>query len=138
MVGFGATNQLQTESLVKRAESIYFIQCNGARGPIKIGKAVDPNRRLSELRIGCPYPMTLLASSVAEDADLEERRLHMVFAHLRIHGEWFECATELLSAVDENRRDAREAARFIAELAGSPQGTVRRAFVQQRARRATP
>lgn len=89
-----------------RPQLVYFIQCNGADGPVKIGIAVDPQRRLSELRIGCPYPMELLATAVVEDADLAERRLHMRFAARRIHGEWFECHPQLLEIA---RAIAREA-----------------------------
>jgi hypothetical protein len=111
---------------VRRPAAIYFIQCNGPKGPIKIGQAVDPNRRLSELRIGCPYPMSMLVTFQPEDADLEERRLHLVFRHLRIHGEWFEFATELLAFVRTVPSDAKLASARIMELVGLNPATVRR------------
>ena len=122
----------------KRQQRIYFIQCNGNDGPIKIGIAVDPNRRLSELRIGCPYPMALLAECATEDADAEERRLHLVFRHLRIHGEWFTYATELREAIVLARSDARAVAQAMMNLAGMPEAMVRRRFAPRKTRITTP
>jgi hypothetical protein len=93
---------------------VYFIQCNGDEGPIKIGMAVDPPRRLSELRIGCPYPMVLLAAVQVKDAAAEERRYHALFASQRIHGEWFTCSEPLRSlAMSLSTKDARRVAESI-------------------------
>jgi Meiotically Up-regulated Gene 113 (MUG113) protein len=102
------------ETKRKRRQAVYFIQCNGDDGPVKIGIAVDPNRRLSELRIGCPYPMRLLGVGAFPDADLAERALHARFHNARIHGEWFKCGPVLLEyAANMDRITARAEAEGV-------------------------
>lgn len=101
----------------KRRQHVYLVQCDGDEGPIKIGIAVDPNRRLSELRIGCPYPMQLLATIWTDDADMDERRLHSRFHKSRIHGEWFECGPELLALAMTARRE--ESQRVLRQIQGA-------------------
>lgn len=104
-----------------RPQSIYFIQCNGTDGPIKIGIAVDPNRRLSELRIGCPYPMQMLATCPGDD--MLERQLHATFRDDRIHGEWFTCTPKLLELARDIRREMSTAmARSVLDQTTAPGG----------------
>lgn len=91
-----APTEPPTRRAAKRPQFVYIIQCNGDDGPLKIGIAVDPQRRLSELRIGCPYPMQLLGYSPDIDPDMAERRLHAAHWKRRIHGEWFDCCDDLL------------------------------------------
>jgi hypothetical protein len=65
---------------------IYFVQPEGG-GPIKIGRAEDPEARLKALQTGSPVRLKLCRFV---DAPVEwEARLHDVFAEWRSHGEWF-------------------------------------------------
>ena len=89
---------------------VYLIQV-GEDGPIKIGHANDPWRRLSELQTSNPTPMRLLALLDGEEA--EEAALHLRFQGLRIRGEWFDPSPELTALAAEHpppappsRRDA--------------------------------
>ena len=76
---------------------IYFIGCEAA-GAVKIG--VTSNRiyeRLNQAQVNCPLELKLLA---AVDGGLSgERELHARFAHLRIRGEWFQAAPELMEHI---------------------------------------
>lgn len=55
---------------------IYFIQA-GRTGPVKIGRARDPFRRLASMDSGSPVPLRLLALMPGDAA--EERGLHARF-----------------------------------------------------------
>ena len=68
----------------------YFIY-DGTNNAVKIGKAIDPEKRLSELQVGNCVPLELVATL---DSD-EEEHLHNRFAKLRVLGEWFAVAGEL-------------------------------------------
>jgi hypothetical protein len=80
---------------------IYFVACPEANA-VKIGICWDNLNqlysRLSTLQTSCPLRLNLLA--VERDGHREEEAvLHGRFAHLRIHGEWFRLADELLEFV---------------------------------------
>lgn len=81
-------------------EKVYFLR-SGARGPIKIGKARDVQRRVDEIKAGNPYELRVLA--VMPGGRAEERELHERFAHLRLRGEWFRPAAELRDFVKQVR-----------------------------------
>lgn len=81
---------------------VYFIQNHPGR-EIKIGRAVDPYRRLSTLSTGSPGA-TELIGILPGGADLE-RELHKRFAHLRLQGEWFSPGDDLLEFIGEIRND---------------------------------
>jgi hypothetical protein len=66
---------------------LYFIQ-QGGDGPIKIGRATNVRRRLSELRDGSPDELYLIAA-IRGGADLE-RDVHAALRDYWIRGEWFE------------------------------------------------
>ena len=65
----------------------YFI-LNEATGLVKIGKAINPERRLSELEHMNGRELRLLAI-FPDSGDTGERRLHAKFLSLRSRGEWF-------------------------------------------------
>ena len=65
---------------------VYFVQV-GEDGPIKIGLASHPGRRLSALQAANPYNLYMRA--VCGGGIAAERRLHEVFAKDRIRLEWF-------------------------------------------------
>lgn len=84
------------------ASFVYFIQASS--GPIKIGVAVDVAARLAELQIGSHESLNLLGVVTGDAA--REGELHGMFSSLRIRGEWFRPADELLEFIRENARTA--------------------------------
>ncbi len=69
---------------------VYFIYCAGR---IKIGRAEDVSRRLSQIATGSPFkPALLLSASAPRSA---EKELHARFAEDRIHREWFKLSDHL-------------------------------------------
>lgn len=62
----------------------YFVQA-GEAGPVKIGTARDPQKRLRILQ--CAHSEDLRLRLVVPEAD--EACFHHRFSHLRIRGEWF-------------------------------------------------
>lgn len=79
-------------------EWVYFIR-QGIGGPIKIGRAKNPERRRRHLQSANPYPLHLLA--IMPLFSDEEERLHEAFAHHRLMGEWFKPVPELLAYIRE-------------------------------------
>jgi hypothetical protein len=90
----------------KHTTFIYFVQA-GQGGPIKIGHATQPRRRLSELQVSSPVLLTLLGKVRGRPA--HEKEWHSRFAGYRIRGEWFKPSPALLAAIDGARseRDRR-------------------------------
>ena len=79
--------QIDREAIeaAKETEYVYFL---GAGPFVKIGKATGhPAARIADLRTGCPFPITLIASITG--GLKEEFALHKRFAEYRAHGEWF-------------------------------------------------
>ncbi len=70
---------------------VYFI---GAFGRVKIGRTNDLDRRLAELQTGCPTKMELLHSIETPQPHVLETKLHRIFAHKRLIGEWFDLGAE--------------------------------------------
>jgi hypothetical protein len=76
---------------------VYFIQAGGPTGPIKIGMSIHVEGRLKDLQAANPYLLNLLADFPG-GRELEVT-LHNWFGHLRVGGEWFLCAPELLGTI---------------------------------------
>lgn len=74
---------------------VYFIQVPS--GPIKIGTSKNLKQRLAYLQVYTPEPISLLGVHVG--SFVEERAAHERFAHLRLHGEWFESDPALLAYI---------------------------------------
>ena len=68
---------------------IYFVQAE-IGGPVKIGYTIaeSAGKRVAELQCGCPWPLKLVFTMPGTPQT--EAKLHRRFAHLRVHGEWFE------------------------------------------------
>lgn len=80
--------------------SVYFIQPVGG-GRIKIGVSGSPESRLAMLQTGSPVDLRIVG--LIPDAEPgTEPDLHARFAHLRVRGEWFEPAADLLAFIAEN------------------------------------
>jgi hypothetical protein len=83
--------------------AVYMIRV-GADGPVKIGVAAHPQKRLSALQTGHPEALTMLR--VMEGDRHFESALHRHFAHLRTRGEWFTHCNQMLGDLDFLRRSA--------------------------------
>jgi len=82
---------------------VYFIQCKGKHGPIKIGKAKDANKRMENLQTANPYKLKLLAIIKCESCEHAlriEKKLHKMFNGYRLHGEWFSGKISLKRAME--------------------------------------
>ncbi|HEY1956720.1 MAG TPA: GIY-YIG nuclease family protein [Polyangiaceae bacterium] len=86
-----------------REDYVYFLQ-EGVDGPIKIGHGRCPDRRLRGCQSGNPRELRLLGYRPGYRRD--ERTLHLRFKRLRIRGEWFQPADELLAFIKETIRHA--------------------------------
>jgi len=71
---------------MRRKDHLYFIQEKGT-GYIKIGRSVDPKRRLRALQTGNGSTLKLVA--VFEGQGNLETHLHDTLASWRLKGEWF-------------------------------------------------
>lgn len=83
---------------------IYFIQGEDG-GPIKIGVANDPEKRLGELQRTSPTKLRIIGRRGGDV--FAEKQLHAKYAEYRLHGEWFEPTEEIL---EEAERDEDVAA----------------------------
>ena len=82
---------------------IYFIGA-GKRGPIKIGVAGDPRKRLKTLQVA-HYERLALLLTIRADDELE-RVLHKRFKRGHLRGEWFDRDTPgLLELISDALRD---------------------------------
>jgi hypothetical protein len=76
---------------------VYFVQCNGLDGPIKIGYVSSPDNlamRMRDLQVGNPYPLAVVGT--IKDASFEDEcELHHKFEEYSIRGEWFESSKAL-------------------------------------------
>lgn len=77
----------------------YFIE-SAATGLIKIGRSVDPEKRLKELQTAAPDKLSIL-KTFPENL-FSEASMHEKFAHLRRHGEWFEDSPEIRDFIAAN------------------------------------
>ncbi len=77
---------------------IYFIQQKTGSGPVKIGRARNVFRRLESLQAGSPVQLVILTTMPG--GSVREAELHRQFAHLRLHGEWFQDSPELMEFIN--------------------------------------
>lgn len=82
--------------LLARQTRVYFVQ-EGEKGPIKIGLALDPERRVATLQIGHPRPLRLLRHIAGTSR--HERDVHMMFFKEHLRGEWFKPSKRLLAYI---------------------------------------
>lgn len=73
--------------------AVYFIQATD--GTVKIGRALDVNRRLGALQTAHAYELNLLR--VIDGGAVEEWECHHEFRDYRIRGEWFKFKEEMLT-----------------------------------------
>lgn len=72
------------------------------RGLIKIGIAVDPEKRRGDLATGNPRPVVLIGSrEFTRDVQVTEHDIRLRFASAVIHGEWFRPTPDFLRFVED-------------------------------------
>jgi hypothetical protein len=106
-LGFwGVSELIQTEGIMawKRNDLsedrfVYFIQCGGPCGPVKIGTAANPYERVVTLQVGNPYEIVLIAR--CNGGPMLEENLHAEFAPYRLRGEWFQFWPGLIGRIDD-------------------------------------
>lgn len=80
---------------------VYFVR-QGLDGLIKIGVAINVRTRVSSLQTANPTRLHYLGA-VLGAGKAEETALHLRFAGLREHGEWFRPGAELLAFIVSTR-----------------------------------
>jgi hypothetical protein len=90
-------------------EFIYVVGCGDPTEYVKIGRASDLGRRVSQLQTGCPYKLTLLGWMETQQAERDEQRLHTKYQRFRESGEWFFFSKEIREFVlsDEVQKGAQ-------------------------------
>lgn len=83
---------------------IYAIQC-GENGPIKLGRAEDPYKRMKHLQTSNPFNLSMLACEETLDDEEAEKQLHIQLRMYRIRGEWFRPEKAVLDTVALMRRN---------------------------------
>lgn len=73
---------------------VYFIRV-ADNGPVKIGRSIDPVRRMRTLQIGFAGRLSIIRVSEGDGAS--ETAMHRRFASRRIAGEWFHFSPEMLT-----------------------------------------
>lgn len=79
----------------------YFVRRGSA---IKIGHSAIPKQRIMALQTG--FPERLEALAIIPNGIISEPAAHQKFAHLRIGGEWFRAAPELLYFISQVKAEA--------------------------------
>lgn len=101
---------------------VYWIQAV-PEGPIKIGWAVNPLKRLGELQRMSPVTLTLLGAS--RGSLIEEKAFHRTLSEHRLHGEWFlPCSDVLESVGSENLTGASTLVLWMCRKETRPQGAL--------------
>lgn len=85
------------ERMQRRTSKLYFVQA-GTNGPIKIGVAIDPARRVASLQIGHPEALRIL--KVIAGTSKHETQLHLRFWKSHLRGEWFKPTRDLLAYIE--------------------------------------
>ena len=80
---------------------VYFIQAQVSRA-IKIGFAVDVERRLKEIQTGNPEVLEVVGAMPGTVR--AEKSLHRQFRADHIRGEWFEASAALVDYIEGNAR----------------------------------
>lgn len=75
---------------------IYFVR-KGEDGPIKIGKTIDLDKRLPQLK--AEFGLDLRVMATLDETKFKERELHERFSAFWIGREWFVAAEELLGLI---------------------------------------
>lgn len=81
-----------------REHWVYFLQGDDG-GPVKIGRSLKhPLERCAGVQVGYPFGRLRVVGILRAPA-FNEQRLHKAYAHLRIRGEWFRPAPDLVEYI---------------------------------------
>ena len=99
LLGAGLVSEAPASAVLPVVEpriTVYVVEAGGA---FKIGVTSNLKNRLKHLRTHAPYVPTLIWKRRFSDAAAIERRLHKQLMPFRTHGEWFQCARDILDRV---------------------------------------
>jgi len=82
----------------------YFVR---HRDAIKIGFSGAPKERIKAIQISFPDPLEVLA--IVPYTIIDEPTAHQRFVHLRMSGEWFKAAPDLLEFIEQIKIEAAKA-----------------------------
>jgi hypothetical protein len=93
---------------------VYFVSASTAQWQrVKIGKAKDVRKRISELQTGCPTELRLLGT-IRADSDMHamqmESDLHSRFSGYAVGGEWFQLTAPLREFINASCSGSHEEA----------------------------
>lgn len=99
--------RLLMKQLVKMAKGqVYFVRAGDA---IKIGFSINSAGRIAGLQTSNHESLELLGTMPGTERD--EQRLHAMFQHLRLRGEWFTAGPDLLRYIETETEQGRAAAK---------------------------
>jgi len=81
---------------VSPPDDLYFIKSEG--GPVKIGRGLNPVKRLSHCQIGSHERLELIGT--LRGRGYEEKVWHAAFQDTRLRGEWYEHDRPLARAIE--------------------------------------
>jgi hypothetical protein len=100
----------------KKEPVIYVIETDSDPKYYKIGYAQDPNRRISELQVGCPFDLKVVTTVPGDIEGLSprefERMIHGYLAEHKARGEWFH-ASDYVEGVVEVLVDGKFLRKFV-------------------------
>lgn len=79
---------------------VYFFRAADGTGPVKIGWAIEPKKRLSDVQRMSPVRLCLLTT--VEGGRNLEAELHRTYRQFRLWGEWFKADRELMAFIGSN------------------------------------
>jgi predicted nucleic acid-binding Zn ribbon protein len=92
VLGLESIDEYPAWKAQQKQGSVYFIQAGN--GAIKIGFSKDIEARLADLQVASPVQLRLLGTM--NGTKETEKNIQDTFADLRLRGEWFEPARDLL------------------------------------------
>lgn len=78
-----------------------YVIGNRHYGWYKIGVSSNPDKRINEIRTGCPVPVEIVLVAETDEAEELERMLHLHFASQCMSREWFVLDDEDLEYIAE-------------------------------------
>ena len=67
---------------------VYIFHAEGT-DRFKIGYSINPSERCQIINQQSPFPINLIYYHPSDNAIKDEQRLHEIFKHRQVHGEWF-------------------------------------------------